>query len=119
MRKYKINPMLVEKQGISNENVEKIESIYKKIAELFEKSIKLSEEYSSKNEPFDKEKAKEINLKVENFEFELQRLWGFKEDRGYHTWWLKNPICKCPKIDNMDIAYSGKRVINCNCPLHG
>lgn len=55
---------------------------------------------------------------VEGLEFELQTLWGFEQDKNFHTWWFKVPHCRCPKIDNADSMYFGRRIITESCPIH-
>ena len=60
-----------------------------------------------------------LNNILQNIEFELQEQWGFEKDPDYHTWWLKPKSCKCPKLDNTDIAYFGSgKIINLDCPVH-
>jgi hypothetical protein len=55
---------------------------------------------------------------LQEVEFELQRLWGFKEDARFHKFW-EYPKCTCPKMDNNDSYPSGRYSIHSNCPLHG
>ncbi len=55
---------------------------------------------------------------VEQLEFHLQRLWHFKEDKNYHSWWFKVPHCRCPKLDNADPMYFGHRIFVEGCPIH-
>lgn len=60
-----------------------------------------------------------LNNILQNIEFALQEQWGFEKDPNYHTWWLKPKSCKCPKLDNTDIAYFGSgKIINLDCPVH-
>ena len=51
-------------------------------------------------------------------EFELQKLWGFSEDKKFHRFW-DTPKCDCPKLDNEDNYPYGHYLINFSCPLHG
>ncbi len=50
-------------------------------------------------------------------QFELQRLWNFKENAMYHRHWTL-PKCTCPKYDNED-AFPHHKYISGNCVLHG
>lgn len=60
------------------------------------------------------------NQMLQEIEYELQELWGFKQDSKYHTWWLRPEKCLCPKLDNRDPAFYGAGAIhNSACPLHG
>lgn len=55
---------------------------------------------------------------VECIEYELQGYWHFKQDRDFHTFWFKVPHCKCPKMDNADSMYHGRRITVQGCPIH-
>lgn len=59
-----------------------------------------------------------ISERVTELEFELQRLWGFPQDKEFHRYWLNIGSCSCPKMDNMDRLGYG-RIINLGCPVHG
>lgn len=60
---------------------------------------------------------KELAQDITECEFELQRLWKFKEDVNFHRFW-ETPKCECPTLDNRDM-YPYQQVINLSCPLHG
>lgn len=55
---------------------------------------------------------------VEGLEFELQGLWGFEQNKNYHSWWFKVPYCRCPKKENADPIYFGRRIVISNCSIH-
>lgn len=55
---------------------------------------------------------------LEECEYELQGLWGFKADPRFHKFWL-TPHCTCPKMDNEDDYGTEMMHIDRNCPLHG
>lgn len=59
-----------------------------------------------------------ISDKVTELEFELQRLWGFPQDKEFHRYWLSVGHCKCGAIDNLERLGYG-RIINLDCPVHG
>lgn len=66
-----------------------------------------------------REKSQEINSVIEDIEFKMQEFWNFNKTASMHTWWFKNPICKCPKMDNTDALGTNVRYHNASCPLHG
>jgi len=57
--------------------------------------------------------------KLEQTEFKMQELFGFKQDRNYHRYWLHSPGCTCPKLDNQDNYGTKYRIIDLDCPVHG
>lgn len=111
------NPELISEYNISEKNKEKIEKIYWKIKRLFNKSWKIikSKSLSIKEK---RNQIKIINNSIENFEYELQKLWWFSQDNSYHTWWYQNPNCKCSKMDNQDLMGIEQKIITESCPLH-
>lgn len=60
-----------------------------------------------------------FNTLVEQHEYELQELWGFNRDRSRHTYWLVNPTCSCPKMDNNDCYGQEVKWYSEYCPWHG
>ena len=58
--------------------------------------------------------------KIEQLEFNLQRLWGFGESRIYHRYWSRLDMCLCnaDSMDNLD-DFGFRRTIRMDCPLHG
>ncbi|MNF82670.1 hypothetical protein D3C85_894050 [compost metagenome] len=55
---------------------------------------------------------------IEDMEFTLQHLWGFTRDLSYHTHWIEIAGCTCPKMDNRDMIFRGRRIINSYCKWH-
>lgn len=70
------NLELAKQRGISQENIEAINSLH----QLLERLI------SSYTLEADYQEARDL---VRSTEFTLQRLWGFSEDSLYHTWYKK------------------------------
>ena len=69
----------------------------------------------------EKDNRKVLNLYVkllEALEYDMQRVWGFRQDINCHTWWYRVPNCNCPKMDNADPLMPG-RIIREDCPVHG
>ena len=62
---------------------------------------------------------REIANKIEQLEFNLQRLWGFSESKFHHRYWSRLQMCLCnaDSLDNMD-DFGYRRTIRGNCPIH-
>ena len=106
-----MNPDIVKKQGLGNEQIENIKTLHRARLRLFDYMEKLT----------DPEQLKSCVLTLENLEFKMQKEWGFEQDKGMHSWWFQAPHCECPNRDNWDLWEAEKRlrVINKDCPLHG
>ncbi len=102
------NSRLVANQGLDMETVDKINKLHI-VRNCYQT---LMEEVN------DKENLRYFSNIVTQIDFQLQRLWKFKEDSTYHRFW-ELPKCDCPKMDNMDTYGTGHRYINPNCLLHG
>ena len=63
---------------------------------------------------------REIADKIEQLEFNLQRLWGFDESKLHHRYWSRLQMCLCnaDSMDNTD-DFGYRRTIRMDCPLHG
>ena len=61
------------------------------------------------------ERVTELEFELE---FELQRLWGFLQDKEFHRYWLNIGSCSCPKMDSLE-RLGFERIINLGCPVHG
>jgi hypothetical protein len=105
---YMINQNLVNRQKVSADDVKKIVRL-QTIRKYFYDFIELSN---------DKEEIRRLDKIITQIEFQLQKLWGFPQDRNHHRW-FDVPKCDCPKWDNADSLGSDFRMINPNCILHG
>jgi len=103
-----INQNLVNRQKVSDEDVKRIVKL-QTIRKYFYDFIELSD---------DKEEIRRLDRIITQIEFQLQKLWGFPQDRNYHRW-FDVPKCSCPKWDNVDSLGSEFKIINPNCQLHG
>lgn len=103
-----INSRLVANQGLETDTVVKINKLHV-VRNCY---LTLIEEVD------DKEVLKHFSNIITQIDFQLQRLWKFKEDSSYHRFW-ELPKCECPKMDNQDVYGTGHRYINPNCILHG
>lgn len=70
------NPDLVKQMGVSDENVRRINFIHN----LLDTLLNEDDDYLTNVDRPDMFKH------ISDLEFSLQRLWGFSEDRRYHTW---------------------------------
>ena len=110
-------------EALSDENKAAIKSLHTAAQSLVDGLDELAEAKAEATTPY---AVKTINMlisnvsaQLEDVEFRLQGLWGFKQDSAYHTWWLKPKSCTCPKMDNADPAfYGGGKIINGDCPIH-
>ena len=102
-----VNLKLAEKQNLSEEQIKNIQMCYNVMREVF------------KIKPLDKQTVSFINRTTTETEFIMQHTWGFPNDSKFHTWWLKNPHCLCPKLDNTERLGTEYKIIVDNCPLHG
>lgn len=71
---------------------------------------------------FDKIINSKRNLKqyyklLTDIEYNMQMLYGEKEDIKFHQFW-ETPKCTCPKIDNLEIYPSDNPIFNPKCPIH-
>lgn len=107
---YYLNPQLIERQGVTDEQLERLK-------ELHIKKLKLFDEMSATD---DTAKLKEGARRLAAIEFALQDNWNFPRDPGMHQWYLI-PKCTCPLKDNMDYRYPGSthRIYDEDCPVHG
>ena len=103
-----LNVRMISNQNLNQEEVDKIYKLHR-VRNCY---ITLMEISSSK------EDLRYLSRIIEQIDFQLQRLWKFKEDSSYHRFW-ELPKCDCPKMDNMDVYGTGHRCINPNCKIHG
>lgn len=104
---YIFNVDYARERGVSEEELQTMQKIYELLYEILAR-------------PFGKNRThKQAVQLVEALEFTLQLFWKFDICRGYHSYWYRLDGCECPKRDNSDIAFAGRRVINQNCPFHG
>ena len=102
-----INKQLAEEKNLSDFTIETIEKIHKELEALLNLGI---------------EDIKDVNKYVQditNYDYDLQRLWNFPQDRAYHSYWFRAKACDCAVLDNQDMIGTGYRSINADCPLHG
>lgn len=105
---HKINSILFEKRNLTDETLEEMKIKYFEKVVLFDQMRKTD----------DTSVLKECAEKITQVDFELQRLWGFPQDKNFHDWYYV-PKCTCPKLDNADNKGTEFRITNQDCPVHG
>lgn len=104
-----LNQLLVYKQNLTDDEIAEIQRLHQTMAALFQVLKDTDDELLIKNSA----------LIVESIEYNMQRVWKFKQDRNFHSWWYKTPGCNCPKLDNEDYVGTPYRVFNKECVIHG
>lgn len=109
LTKLALNPALLKKQKRTEEDIENILEWSNELKRVFEHMKTLDPE---------KDDLYGFALIVERCELEMQKAWGFPQDRDYHSWWYKTPHCKCPYMDNQDMFGTPYRHYVVGCPVH-
>lgn len=107
-----LNPRLVEKQGLTQHDVDMLFDLHRTVNGVKQK-------ISIAAKTGDKEKRNSFLKELEYLEFDMQEVWKFPLDSSYHTHWLDIDGCSCPSMDNHDMLGVAWRVINRDCPIHG
>ena len=105
-----LNQNLVARNNVSYEAQLQLCELYDKLEALItEGNASLSVEVN-----------RGIADKIEQLEFNLQRLWGFGESKMYHRYWSSLDMCLCNanSMDNLDDR-GYRRTIRLDCPVHG
>lgn len=103
-----LNENLVEKQKLTDKQIEKIKDLHAIRFEIEEEMG--SEEYV--------QSLKVLYMAWVVNQFLLQDAWGFPRNSDYHAS-HRLSRCLCPKMDNDDRLGTPHKVINPHCPLHG
>ena len=109
-----LNNRLIEKQGLDEKTVRLIEEKHSELNQIIE--ILNGLDWKEEN----KAQILQLTENIELMEFTLQKLWGFEQNANYHTHWLRNKFCSCPKLDNRDsIYFGGGKLYRSDCKIHG
>ena len=113
--KTKFKPEHLNQNLVARNNVSYTAQL--QLCELYDELESLIEEG---NASLSVEVNREIANKIEQLEFNLQRLWGFDESKMHHRYWSKLDMCLCnaDSLDNLDDR-GYRRTIRLDCPLHG
>ena len=105
MKSILLNPELVERQNLSMATVQAIEALHRLKYAMYD--LPLSEVVPST-----------YTQQMEELEYKVQSHWGFEANSDYHRWWLDDPKCQCPKLDNLDYLGTSMHIYSSDCPLH-
>ena len=108
-----LNKRLIEQQGISNDDVAELEYLHDVRETLFRRAQNCDPTFAP-----DLQELQLYADLLESLEYNMQRVWKFPQDSAFHSWWYQLPHCKCPKLDNSDPIYRGRRIISGECPVH-
>ena len=113
--KTKFQPEHLNQNLVARNNVSDTSQI--QLCELYDELEALIAEG---NASLSVEVNREIANKIEQLEFNLQRLWGFSESKFHHRYWSRLQMCLCnaDSLDNMD-DFGYRRTIRLDCPVHG
>lgn len=107
-----LNQRLIDQQGLTHNEVQAIADLHKMREKLFANMEQMAADELSNH-------REQINQVIEDIEFTMQYFWKFGPNKNMHTWWYRNNVCLCPKMDNDDALGTGFRYHNSSCPLHG
>ena len=104
-----LNQNLVARNNVSPEAQIQLCKLYDELEALIEEG----------DASFSIEVNREIADKIEQLEFNLQRLWGFDESKMHHRYWGSLDMCLCNagSMDNLD-DFGFRRIIRMDCPIH-
>lgn len=113
--KTKFQPEHLNQNLVARNNVSYTAQL--QLCELYDKLEALIAEGNASSSV---EVNREIADKIEQLEFNLQRLWGFGESKMHHRYWSKLNMCLCnaDSLDNSD-DFGYRRTIRMDCPIHG
>ena len=111
---HRLNNALIEKQGLNQKDVDTIESLHDNMDTIV--NMLNSLEWNDEN----REQIFQLTRSIEILEFTMQKAWRFSQDKAFHTHWLRNNHCNCPRMDNRDPLYfGGGQIHRGDCLIHG
>jgi hypothetical protein len=108
-----LNPKMIERQGIGEDEIQTIIDLHNERLHLFHRLKKVDPETAE-----GRAELREGVKTLEKIEYGMQEAWGFPQSRAHHTWWYEIPHCCCPRSDNRDMFGVDQRFIRRNCPAH-
>lgn len=99
-----LNKHLIKQQNLNQKQVDKLKVIHQKKYDVITE-MKNTDDIKT---------LKLLAMDIEVIEFELQKAWGFPENRDFHYWW-DIPKCKCDGIFDYGTSV---RNIHKNCKIH-
>ena len=106
-----VNPILIQKQGLDSDRVEKILRLHIDRMELVDRMREL-------DPTKDLQALLDLELKHRENQYALQEAWGFSRDRSMHDW-FEVPHCACPKMDNRERKGTQYQIRSLDCIYHG
>lgn len=104
---YMFNVQYAKDRGCTQSDLDAMQKIYIYLDGLLTKPFEFAATH------------REVVDQIQACEYMLQMFWKFDADVRKHNRWFNVAGCLCPKLDNSDIMYAGKRIINMQCPFHG
>lgn len=102
-----LNPHLVKKQNLSQDDVNKVLRLHKDKFFLFQQFNDVP--------TLSVDEVHELVLEVEDLEFFMQEAWGFPQSRDHHTHWMEVPFCSC---SNNHQPFGGAKRYDPECIVH-
>jgi hypothetical protein len=97
------NEALADKQGLTAEECNALDLTYDLLFDILENP----------------ERYEDVETKVRDLEFRLQKEWKFPQDPKFHRYQLEIKGCTCPRMDNFELfGYTADRYRVSDCPWH-
>ena len=109
-----LNQELIEKQGLTLEQIDNLIALHKELKTHFE----IIEDLIKRDQFLDAW-APCITDAIEDIEYAMQDNWNFERDPTKHKYWYRIPGCICPKLDNDDRWGTNQHIMINTCPYHG
>lgn len=109
--KEDLNPILIARQELKEEDLDKIVELHGELHQVFDEM--------EAETPENVTRLRQLAIVVKQLEFDLQDAWGFPKDEDWHSWWFQVPHCRCPNLDNWDLIGTKLRITTQICPVHG
>lgn len=104
---FRLNKHLVERQGLTEEDVEKIKSLHVE-------RLSIEDQLASASRLED---IKTIYSWWVQNQRRLQAVWGFPVNDNFHPS-HRLPHCICAKLDGDERLGTPYKVVTCGCPIH-
>lgn len=97
------NEALADKQGLTTDERNALDLTYDLLLDILENP----------------ERYEDVETKVRDLEFRLQKEWKFPQDPKFHRYQLEIKGCTCPRMDNFElIGNTADRYRISDCPWH-
>jgi hypothetical protein len=97
------NEALADKQGLTADERNALDLTYDLLFDILENP----------------ERYEDVETKVRDLEFRLQKEWKFPQDPKFHRYQFEIKGCTCPRMDNFElIGHTADRYRISDCPWH-